>query len=434
MSAGAVLIRHHPESRVLRIEKTKGAVWETGVWENPEADEIRSLLREVMNEYRGLVEYSQSEGLALSADPPHFEITWPMRIGLQAADYGLPSRANITLVDLPGFKYVGDDLNSKVIEKWSKGLCLVTYNSAEIDSKKQNILLRQIVDQVKTLGGSPARMLFILNRIDMFLQDDNPDVEERKFTQKVTNRIRSEISDALPNFNAEANAIEPTPLSTEPALFALLAEASSDLCTKISYLDKLEETYMKLFPRSRLLKLPRDKEGWSAEDREWFIAEAKRGARLPAFEARLKQHIAVNFPEILLPDLVTAAYTPARKALQAMDAIAQSYTLATRDEVEAAAQRLDDLYVALKKLAEKGSEALMQLKELADASKQIPSKWYEELYDVVHATEEELGLGDAALAPIASASFDTVYPPIRRLNVYVRKLDTSKNVAVLAAN
>lgn len=425
MSAGVVFIRHDREHRSLRIHSTKGATWETGSWGNVEAREIREKLSSAMMEYRELVEQdrdSRSGSRTIAIEPPRFEIAWPTKLGSRAADYGLPSRAIVTIVDLPGLKYVGDELNSDVIKRASKGLCLVTYNSAEPDSKKQDALTRQIVDQVKALGGSPARMLFILNRIDVFLNDNNPDAAERSFTQKVTQRIRAAISEALEEHKTEANAIEPTPLSTEPALFAALAETAEDDNLAAYYLDELEYRYAKLFPKDRMRKLPRSKDEWSTEDRAWFIAEAKRGARIAAFESRLKQHITKNFPEILLPDLVKEAYEPARDAIQEMDAIAQAYTHATLDEVVKAAERLDELYEELRGIARKGLSRLDGLRELATGSEIDPERWVHELHDRVEEVANEIGLEENSFAPIASASWDSVYPPIRRLNKYTLSL------------
>nr|VFK26026.1 MAG: hypothetical protein BECKMB1821G_GA0114241_101755 [Candidatus Kentron sp. MB]VFK33226.1 MAG: hypothetical protein BECKMB1821I_GA0114274_10421 [Candidatus Kentron sp. MB]VFK76101.1 MAG: hypothetical protein BECKMB1821H_GA0114242_10421 [Candidatus Kentron sp. MB] len=307
------------------------------------------------------------------------------------------------IVDLPGLKYVGDELNSDVIKKASKGLCLVTYNSAEPDSKKQDDLTRQIVDRVKALGGSPARMLFILNRIDVFLGDDNPQAAERNFTLKVTRRIREAISEALEEYTEEANAIEPIPLSTEPALFALLAESTEDASQRLNYLDELEDRYAKLFPKSRMRQLPRSNEDWTSDDRAWFIAEAKRGARIGRFEAQLKHHITRNLPEILLPDLVKDAYAPARDAIQEMDAIAQTYTLETRDELEKAKERLNVLYKELRSIALNGLSRFDGLRELATAAEADPDRWYQELPDRVNETATKIGLKEDSLAPIARA-------------------------------
>ncbi|BAZ15442.1 hypothetical protein NIES4071_73140 [Calothrix sp. NIES-4071] len=66
------------------------------------------------------------------------------------------------VLDLPGLAYVGDTGNANVIKQCREALCLVTYNSAETDKQKVRSLLQEVVQQVKDLGGSPARMLFVL--------------------------------------------------------------------------------------------------------------------------------------------------------------------------------------------------------------------------------------------------------------------------------
>ena len=72
------------------------------------------------------------------------------------------------MLDLPGLSYVGDESNMEVIKQCREALCLVTYNSQETDPQKIKTLLLQVVEEVKGLGGAPKRMLFILNKIDVF--------------------------------------------------------------------------------------------------------------------------------------------------------------------------------------------------------------------------------------------------------------------------
>jgi len=92
-------------------------------------------------------------------------------------------------MDLPGLAFVGDQGNANVIKQCREALCLVTYNSEETDPQKVSNLLQEVVQQVKELRGTPARMLFILNKIDVFRRDGNnwTKSEERFIEKTVTN-------------------------------------------------------------------------------------------------------------------------------------------------------------------------------------------------------------------------------------------------------
>ncbi len=186
MSAGVVTIRHSAEERQLVVEETRGATWPTGTWEGVSAESVRSRLKSTMQSYRDLLSDASPASPSNNIEPPRFRITWPTRLGQSPHRFGLPANADITIVDLPGLKYVDDEVNGGVVrEQARKALCVVAYNSFETDPRKQDALLRQIVDQVKALGGSPARMLFVLNRIDAFRTDSDPEASERAFCDRV---------------------------------------------------------------------------------------------------------------------------------------------------------------------------------------------------------------------------------------------------------
>ena len=152
---------------------------------------------------------------------PQVELHHPTRIGMRRELLGLPDGFAIRILDLPGLKYVPAEGNSRVIrERAKQALCLVLYNSAEVNPKLQAELLEQVAEQVKELGGSPARMLFVLNRIDVFLQDLTGKQNEEEFVHRTTLAIRSILKKALPEYEEEIARIEPLKLSTLPALLA----------------------------------------------------------------------------------------------------------------------------------------------------------------------------------------------------------------------
>ncbi len=150
MSAGVVTIYHNPEKRKLRVLETPNAMWECGEWDNLTDDQIRNMLTDVMKKY------NEKRGASDEPSCPQIELEFPVRIGLNSDYIGIPKNYKFQVLDLPGFKFIGDEGNMSVIRKCRESLCLVTYNSEETDGKKQDELLNEVVSQVKSLGGSPA--------------------------------------------------------------------------------------------------------------------------------------------------------------------------------------------------------------------------------------------------------------------------------------
>lgn len=419
MSAGVVTVHHDEQARKLVVEKTPGARWPTDSWDSIAAEEVQAKLESTMKAYRDWVGEDNDVGAWVA--PPRFTIAWPTRMGRRPADFGLPAGARLTIIDLPGLKYVDDDLNGKVIrEQARKALCLVAYNSEDADSRKQGALLRQVIDQVRELSGSPARMLFVLNRIDRFRTDRDPRASERAFTDQVTRQIREGIRKALSEYAAEADGIEPIPLSSEPALYAVLADILGH-GNDHDLLRKIRKEYGILFDDKDLDLLPSAPTEWTETQRRSFITETRHQSRLDAFEKRLGSHIAMHLPEILLPDLVDATFRPARKALEGLDALVGAYTHRERKDADEAKNRLEALHQRLQALQKEALKPLNPLREAAGGDGD-PLQQLESLMDAVPNVEAALGLAPGRLAALPSALADAVQTPLQRLNEYVSRL------------
>ncbi len=422
MSAGVVAVHHDAVGRKLVVEQTRGATWPTGSWEEIAPEEVKSRLESTMQAYRDLLG-DDVDGARAQVEPPRFQISWPTRMGRRPADFGLPAGARLTIVDLPGLKYVDDDLNGGVVrEQARKALCIVAYNSFETDPRKQDALLRQVVDQVKALSGSPARMLFVLNRIDAYRTDRDPSASERAFGDRVTRQIRGGICEALAEYAAEARAIEPIPLSSEPALYAVLADEAGSANDHV-LLRKIAKEYAVLFPDHEMDGLPRSPAEWTETQRRWFITETRHQSRLDTFEKRLGLHIATHLPEILLPDLVDATFRPARKALEGLDALVSAYSLRERKQAEDAKTRLEALHQRLRALQREALIPLNPLREVAGGDGDL----VENLLVAVPKVEAALGLAGPSGSPgrlsaLQSALPDAVQLPLQRLNDYVFRL------------
>jgi GTPase Era involved in 16S rRNA processing len=412
MSAGVVTILHcsDPSQRQLTIEKTAGASWETKTWTSISAEEVQSRLETVMETYRKLIANHSS-----SISPPIFKIVWPTLMGLRAQEFGLPQSAKLTIVDLPGLKYVNDEINGKVVrEQVKRALCLVTYNSFETDPVKQESLLNQITDQVKSLGGSPARMLFVLNRIDAYLSERDHVASENKFKNRVTDQIRSHLLKVLPEYEAEIMKINPEPLSSEPALYSILAEKLGPEADE-AYLRKLSKDYAPLFPDKKMDELDRVPRKWTINQRRWFIQEARHQSHLDNFENALGRHIAENLPEIIVPSLISEIYNPARKVLECLDAFIKAYSLEEEGQVNEATIRLNRINQQLKNIK---LEAIGKLNPIVEVVKKGGGDLDIKMPNAIKKVEEALEI-PTKLTPLVSAVFEAIDQPLNRLNDFI---------------
>ena len=241
MSAGTVTIEYS-EEKTLIIEETPGALWECGKWEKISDEDIYSRLKQLMKAY--IKARKKQPDLAY----PRSIIYYPFRLVKDESFLELPKGVRVKLLDLPGFSYVGDEGNLGIIKQCREALCLVTYNSAETDSYKVDNLLSEVVNQVKDLGGSPARMLFILNRIDIFRSDDDWQESEGEFIEETTENIKEKLIENLREYREDIENLRIVKLSTWPALLALQIQDNKKLLQ-----DLLEE-------------LPKREENWSEHD------------------------------------------------------------------------------------------------------------------------------------------------------------------------
>jgi len=429
MSAGVVRVHHSDIDRLLIVEETRGASWATGQWKEIGAADVRRRLEDTMAAYRRML---GDNGTVASdtIEPPRFVIHWRTRLGENPEALGLPSGTKLTIVDLPGLKFVNDDINGPVVrDQVRKALCVVAYNSFETDPRKQAALLREVVDQVKALRGSPARMLFVLNRIDAFLKDRDPKASEREFADRVTRQIRLRLREALPEFTEHVETIEPVALSSEPALYASLAEFESGE-NAISLIRKLKREYNGLFPEEQLERLPGSPLDWSDDQRRWFLEEAKYKSRFEQFETKLRDHITKNLPELLLPELVENADKAARDALVVVDAIILAYGKTERANVNRAKDRLESVNRSLKRLKSEAVKVLDPIREVANGDSDLMVK----LFVAVPEVERRLGVssenatGTGPLAALCTALPDAVQEPLQRLNDIVVRLMAGESV------
>lgn len=294
MSAGAVTIEYS-EEKSLVIHETPGAVWECGEWRDINEEEIYQRL------YQAMISYIDNREKNLNLACPQSVITYPFRL-LKDAKLDLPQGTTVRIMDLPGLSYVGDEGNASIIRQCREALCIVTYNSAETDPKRVNNLLQEVVQQVKELGGSPARMLFVLNRIDVFRADRNWTETESRFVANAVSNIKAELTEHLREYSNEIEDLQVVKLSSWPALLTLQIRSpnntfSAEACRKAdNHFNGLIEDILE--------DLPRSTQRWSSHDRNRVAEALWQRSYAEEFHQNLRKHIAANFPKLVIPQII----------------------------------------------------------------------------------------------------------------------------------
>ena len=360
MSAGTVIIDHHPTQRSLKIPFVPGLPAEySGEWMDISDHEMRLRLQRVMDGYRQLRDENREP------PAPRIEIRYPTRIGMHPAQLGLPEGFQLRIIDLPGLKYIADEFNKQIIrEEIRPALCLVTYNSEEVDPFKQQELLREVVDQVRELRGSPSRMLFVLNRIDVFRRDLDWEEQTHKFTEKTTNNISSMVAQALPEYQRQARQIRAHPLSTYPALCAYQT-LTGPRELSVQAMERIDSKFNFLIPEE-MDHLPRKVSHWSDHDLRVVGELVWRASYGHSFDQMLRQHIEDNVPQLLIPHLVKPIVDLAGERLITADQIIYAHIRATEDRYTAECERLQQIGHELQEMREQSKQQLLSILNLSD--------------------------------------------------------------------
>ena len=294
MSAGAVTIEYSEEKSLI-IHETPGALWECGEWKNIGEEEIYQRLYQVM------INYIESREKQANLACPQSTIFYPFRF-YQEFRQELPQSTKVKILDLPGLAYVGDEGNANVIKQCREALCIVTYNSAETDSQKVKSLLQEVVQQVKDLGGSPARMLFTLNRIDVFRADKNWPETENRFVEKAISDIKNELAEQLKEYTEDIDNLQVVKLSTWPALLSIQIQNDDDIYSAQAC-RKADNNFNGLIEEI-LEDLPRNTQKWERHDRNRVAGALWKESYAEEFQQQLREHITQNFPQLVIPQII----------------------------------------------------------------------------------------------------------------------------------
>lgn len=370
MSAGAVTIEYSKEKSLI-IHETPGALWECGEWSGIRDEQIYQLL------YQAMISYIENRDKQPNLACPQSTIFYPFRL-VKESKLELPQGTKVKILDLPGLAYVGDQGNADVIKQCREALCIVTYNSAETDAQKVKSLLQEVVQQVKDLGGSPARMLFTLNRIDVFRADRNWPETENRFVEKAIRDIKNELTEQLKEYTEDIDNLQVVKLSTWPALLALQIQNYDDVFS-VEACKKADNNFNGLIDEDILEVLPRNVQKWSRHDRTRVAEALWQKSYAEEFQQHLKEHITQNFPQLVIPQIIE------RFNISAGNAVTEWATQTTTAILNSSEERYKQEYENISRIR----LSLKQFLEISDTNLKQPFERLETKVKQVLAKQSE---------------------------------------------
>jgi len=366
MSAGVVYIHHSPDNqRYLKISETENAKWECGEWNDLSDTEIKTKLTDVMNTFNA------NKGINQPANP-YIELTYPIACFNKPEFLKLtiiPKGTKFKLMDLPGLRNHQDNTNAGVIKNCRDALCLVAYNMEETDENRRLELVRQILEQIKHMGGLPARMLFVLNRIDVFRKDDNWQHYQNEHINKVKAEITDILDKELPEHRDILDKLTFSPLSSLPALHAQHIKIGGD---RVNAVKELENCFKILIPSEVLDDLPRNINSWQDQDFKRVSEGVWENSYGISFFNNLDRHIQDYFPTLVIPTIVQRFDKEASHAIGEVIRTCYSELNSSQEKYERACELLIKQNAELREFLDRTKETLCEpFNELIEKLKKI---------------------------------------------------------------
>jgi hypothetical protein len=162
--------------------------------------------------------------------------------------------------------------------------------------------LQEVVQQVKDLGGSPARMLFALNRIDVFRADRSWPESENRFFENTIRSIKNELTDQLREYTEDIEKLEVVKLSTWPALLSLQIQNQDDIYSADAC--KKADNHFNGLIEDILEDLPRNTQKWNRHEKNRVAQALWQKSYAEEFQQNLRQHINRHFPQLVIPQII----------------------------------------------------------------------------------------------------------------------------------
>ena len=230
---------------------------------------------------------------------PQIRIEYPIRLLAKDSRLQLPAGIKLQIVDLPGLSHQQDIENLSLLKTCDRALFLVTYNSAETDQQKVNMLLQGVVEQLKIIGGLSKHMWFLFNRIDVFHGDKDRVASEEKFI----NRTQSNIDKLLTKYHLQIEPTQVAKISTMPALLSLLM-SSKDEHKRIEAASRLDRNFNFLIPEDIANDLPRNSAKWSLTECDRVAAAIWDVSYGKEFDRLLIDNIQTNLTDLIFLPII----------------------------------------------------------------------------------------------------------------------------------
>lgn len=224
-----------------------------------------------------------------------FQAHWWRHWWLQAQGYridslSLPPDGRLEIRDLPGYRYSGDkDHLQRILAGLDGAVVVAVFNAEEVDDRKEAEFACEVFRHCRdSRGGSP---LVVLNRVDVFRRDRNP---EREYQRRL-DKLRGTL-EAITRKARGASGLAP-PIHTLSALPVLAVEAllwgGSGLSghDRTHLLEQASQFARILLPPEVRDRLPRDSQDWSGHHLRDYRTSASEQSSYTRFLATLRDHL-----------------------------------------------------------------------------------------------------------------------------------------------
>lgn len=375
LSAGVLHLVHKDRSR-LHIKAVPNLWGEVDHYDLPDDDIYWHIREKVFKVYH---EQKKKQTIPI----PEIRIEGPLLPATWSELLALPDQISIELYDLPGLNSIADVDNLKVIQNHLKQcFSLIAMDYGHTDHTSRTQLLREIKEVVSALDNKTDAMLFVLNRVDLRGENDDP-LEER---------IRDCAMD-IQNTLGLVSAPTILPITSLPLFYAQCAwgysapgqeNAPGTPTTETSLQEELLRQFQKDCPKfiKRHQKENPNIKNWfrdiedALEDsttipsnlltpsqlQQWIMWSWQHSGGLTLWN-ELRQRVQKNFAEIIIAPTLIQPLLSLETLLSMLASYSQTQRLSDKDAVEKQKHDLEQKFTDLESfLAQEGDDFEKKIK------------------------------------------------------------------------
>jgi len=163
MSAGVLNL---VPGETVSLEIQKSSNWEYGTFDPITDAEAYRKISDIFQRYHRFEKIMT---------PPEITVKGPLLWSKHPEMIGLPDDVGFRFIDLPGLKTLTDNKNLEVVKRYlSNSVCIIAMDYNDVDDNRINMLLEELKDIIKALDGNDGSILFLLNRVDLRRNTDQP--------------------------------------------------------------------------------------------------------------------------------------------------------------------------------------------------------------------------------------------------------------------